>query len=278
MRTRNVLLLAIIALAGTGVVLVAHVTRTRVRLGGAKDTARVSLADVDHAAFDALLQKYVDEQGLVAYGAWKNHSDDQRELDDYLARCGAVDVEREAPRAARLAFWVNVYNALTIKGILREYPTSSIRNHTPLVGGYNIWKDLLLTIGDRGHSLDDIEHQILRKMGEPRIHFAVVCAARGCPPLRREAYTASDLDRQLADNARRFFARPANFQADAANNTVFISELLKWYGDDFAPTVAERLTLLRPYFPEYDKLAWIEKDDVTIEYLSYDWALNDQVR
>lgn len=275
MRYRAVSLLGVMALAGAALV-VAHLMRARVHVGGPDPATRLSLAEIDHAPFDTLLQKYVDDRGLVAYAAWKASSEDGQALDDYLARLGGVDLRAEASPSVRLAYWINAYNALTIKGILREYPTSSIRNHTLLVGGYNIWRDLLLTIDGQPHSLDDIEHRVLRKLGEPRIHFAIVCAAKGCPPLRNRAYTGTDLKEQLAGNARRFFSSADNFQADPATNTVFISELLKWYGEDFAPTPIEQLRVLRPYFPQPDKLKWIDTNDVTIEYLGYDWALNDQ--
>lgn len=249
---------------------------TKVQVGGpCASPDRPSLAEVDHSALDTLLQKYVDDRSLVAYAKWKDNAADLKALDQYLTRMGCVDLGKPAPRAAQLAYWINVYNALTIRGILREYPTTSIRNHTAKVSGYNIWKDLVLWVDGKNYSLDDIEHQILRKMGEPRIHFAVVCASIGCPPLANRAYTAKDLDSQLAANARRFFAQPVNFRADERSRTVYVSELLKWYGTDFAPTPAEQMKILRPYFPSPEAFAWIETG-VTVRYLDYNWGLNDQ--
>jgi hypothetical protein len=251
--------------------------RAKVQVGGpCAATDRPSLAAVDHGALDALLQKYVDDRSLVAYAKWKGNADDVQALDQYLTRMGCVDLGKSAAKTAQLAYWINVYNALTIHGILREYPTTSIRNHTAKLGGYNIWKDLLLWVDGKNYSLDDIEHKILRKMGEPRIHVAIVCASIGCPPLANRAYTAKDLDCQLAANARRFFARPVNFRADERSQTVYVSELLKWYGTDFAPTPAEQMKALRPYFPSSETLSWIEETGVTVEYLDYNWGLNDQ--
>ncbi|MCI0457686.1 MAG: DUF547 domain-containing protein, partial [Gemmataceae bacterium] len=172
---------------------------TKVQVGGpCASPDRPSLAEVDHSALDTLLQKYVDDRSLVAYAKWKDNAADLKALDQYLTRMGCVDLGKPAPRAAQLAYWINVYNALTIRGILREYPTTSIRNHTAKVSGYNIWKDLVLWVDGKNYSLDNIEHQILRKMGEPRIHFAIVCASVGCPPLANRAYTAKDLHSQLA--------------------------------------------------------------------------------
>jgi len=177
---------------------------------------------------------------------------------------------------AKLAFWINAYNALTIKGILREYPTTSIRKHTTVVGGYNMWRDLQLWVDDRHYSLDDIEHEILRKMKEPRIHFALVCAAKGCPPLRNRAYTPAEVQQQLDDNGRRFFARPENLRLDPETKTIFVSELFRWYGSDFSESPEEQMRMLRPLMPDGDRLAWFDSPTVGVNYLDYDWALNDQ--
>jgi hypothetical protein len=106
---------------------------------------------------------------------------------------------------------INAYNAVTVRGILREYPTSSIQNHAAKWLGYNIRKDLLLLVGGQPYSLDQIEHEILRKLDEPRIHFAIVCASRSWPRLGNRAYTAADLENQLDFNTQAFFADPGNF-------------------------------------------------------------------
>jgi len=256
--------------------LIAHTLRPRVLIGGPATTERVPLSRVDHGPFEALLQKYVDDRGMVAYRKWQADAGDVRALDDYLARLGAVDLSQPAPRQAELAFWINAYNALTLKGILLKYPTRSIREHTPLVGGYNIWKDLLLWVDGKSYSLDNIEHDILRQRDEPRVHFALVCAARGCPPLRRQAYTADHLDQELAANARKFFANPANFATDEAERSVKVSELFLWYGKDFAASPRGIIQALQPYFPNVDKTPWLAAADVTLDYLKYDWSLNDQ--
>ena len=141
------------------------------------ETNRPSLADVDHKPLTALLSKYVDDGGLVAYARWKADDKDRKALEDYLIRAGCVDLKKEAAKSARTAYWINVYNALTLHGILREYPTPSIRRHAGEDGGYNIWQDLLLSVDGNWYSLDDIEHKILRKMGDPRVHFGLVCGS-----------------------------------------------------------------------------------------------------
>ncbi len=235
---------------------------------------RASLAGVDHSSFDALLRKYVDDRGLVAYARWKASADDTQALDDYLAGAGCVDLKKPAARSAQLAYWINIYNALTLKGILREYPTRSIRDHTSRFGGYNIWKDLLVWVDGQQLSLDAIEHSILRKMSEPRIHLALVCASRGCPQLWNRAYTADGLDEQLTSNGKRFFARPENFHADAGSKEVCVSKLFEWYGTDFGATPADQLRALAPMLPGGTE--WVVQPGLRVCYLDYDWSLNDQ--
>jgi hypothetical protein len=234
-----------------------------------------SVAEVEHSVYDRLLRKYVDDRGMVAYARWKASSSDIAELGGYLAKLGCVDLGKSAPKAARLAYWINLYNALTLHGILREYPTSSIRKHTSTFG-YNIWKDLLVTVDGRAYSLEDIEHKVLRKLGEPRIHLAIVCASRGCPPLLNEAYSAAKLDEQLNGRGREFFSRPENFRVDASKRTVYFSQLFEWYGSDFAPTSSEQLKAFRAFLPDPGVLDWATSEGVRYRYLSYDWSLNDQ--
>ena len=174
-----------------------------------------------------------------------------------------------------MAYWINAYNAVTVEGILREYPTSSIKNHTGLVG-YNIWDDLLLRVGDESRSLNAIEHEILRKLGEPRIHFAIVCASIGCPRLLNEAFLAERLDEQLSENARHFFAQSRNFRIDDAANTVYLSSILSWFGGDFGSSQAEQLAWVAPYFADDAAREAAAAEGVTVKYLDYDWNLNEQ--
>jgi hypothetical protein len=237
---------------------------------------RLSLEAVEHEPWDGLLARYVDELGRVDYAGWSSAPGDIAALDNYLALLSRADPDREASRDARLAFWINAYNALTIRGILREYPTSSIQDHVSRLGGYNIWRDLLLRVGDRDYSLGQIEHQVLRSFGEPRIHFAIVCASRGCPRLLNRAYTASKLEQQLQENARAFFADPRNLTFDASTSRLRVSPILKWYAADFGPDKGAMLGFLAPYLPADVSRQLSGGRSVQIEYLEYDWGLNDQ--
>jgi hypothetical protein len=201
---------------------------------------------------------------------------DRAALQSYLATLSAADRAAETSHAGKLAFWINAYNALTIHGILKEYPTSSIRNHTAAVVGYNIWDDLLLPVGNQQYSLNQIEHEILCKMGEPRIHFAIVCASVGCPRLLNNAYTPARLEEQLSANTRDFFSREQNFQVDIARRRVRVSAILDWFGEDFGPTPQNGLASLAQYLPDGAARQLVASEDFTVSFLDYDWGLNEQ--
>ena len=235
---------------------------------------QISMDRIDHRVWDGLLKRYVDPVGNVDYTGWQQSRGDRRALDEYLSHLSGANPRISASRPGQLAFWINAYNALTIKGILREYPTTSIRNHTARVFGYNIWKDLLLVVGDSSYSLEQIEHQILRKTGEPRIHFAVVCASHSCPRLLNQAYTPKELDLQLVANTRNFFANPENFRY--ANGTFYLSSILKWFDSDFGSDQAALLRSIAPYLPDRAAQQAASNAAGRVSYLDYDWSLNDQ--
>ncbi len=250
---------------------------TKVTLGRAVAAkSRVSMDLVSHTPWSELLARYVDTAGMVNYKAWKASPGDVKRLDQYLNSLSAASTSARASREAQLAFWINAYNAVTIKGILREYPTTSIRNHTPRLFGYHIWHDLLLQVGGRSYSLTQIEHDVLREMGEPRIHFAIVCASRGCPRLLGEAYTAATLNDQLNQNAKNFFARRTNFQYDSRARSIKLSYILDLFGEDFGANSAAQLKRIAPYLPDAASRKLAAGGTARVSYLDYDWSLNDQ--
>lgn len=242
---------------------------------GSVSGATDPLSGISHAPWDKLLQKYVDQNGLVDYRAWKSSRADQARLSDYLSSLSKAS-GRDGTREHRLAFWINAYNALTIQGILREYPTTSIRNHTAKLLGYNIWKNLKLYVGGTPYSLDQMEHEILRKMNEPRIHFAIVCASIGCPRLLNEAYVADRLDQQLTLNAKDFFSRQQNFQHDVRANTFRMSSLLNWFASDFGRNQTIQLKRLSDWLPTEEAQSAARRNAIRVTYLDYDWGLNTQ--
>ncbi len=249
---------------------------TKVTVGSqVASTQQISIDRIDHAAFDALLRKHCDPQGYVNYQAWKQSAADMQQLDQYLAHLSQANPELTASQASKFAFWINAYNAVTLKGILREYPTSSIKNHTAKLIGYNIWDDLLLSVGGRTYSLNQMEHEVLRKMGDPRIHFAIVCASIGCPPLLNQAYTAENLDAQLTFNAKRFFADPGKFNT-TPQGELKLSKILQWFPKDFGPDQASQLRTIAPYLPSQAARSLATGGRARVSYLPYDWGLNDQ--
>ena len=232
----------------------------------------ISISALSHSDFDALLKKYVDNNGDVNYSAWKKN--DQDTLASYLESLSQADPNKRASKAHKLAFWINAYNALTIHGILEKYPTSTIRNHTAKLFGYNIWKDLKVTVGDDAYSLDQIEHEILRKMDEPRIHFAIVCASHSCPKLLNEAFDAHVLEEQLSQNAIDFFANPENFLLDG--DKVKLSSILDWFGEDFGDNTSKILKSIEKYLPKDDAgIIKAAEYDLKVSFLPYSWKLND---
>jgi len=246
----------------------------KVTVGAKVPAARqVSIDRINHTLWDTLLRKYCNAAGYVNYQAWHASATDLQALDQYLAHLSQASTTQSAAKASQLAFWINAYNAVTVKGILREYPTTSIKNHQSLTFGYKIWDDLLLPVGSKKYSLNQIEHEILRKMGEPRIHFALVCASVGCPPLLNQAYRAQQLDAQLTATGKKFFANPQNFRAQG--NSLQMSKLFQWYGGDFGANQAAQLNALAPFMPRQAQ-ALATSGRASVSYLSYSWELNDQ--
>jgi hypothetical protein len=274
-RKRRSWLTGLIAIAAL-TALMTGLSRPAVLVGRAWSAAeQVAAGDISHQAWNELLRRYVDAEGNVDYTSWKASADDQRRLDEYLASLSRLDEPRPATPSQRLAFWINAYNAVTVRGILREYPTTSIQNHLRHVWGYNIWRDLRLIVGNRRRSLGEIEHSILRTMNEPRIHFAIVCASRGCPRLLNEAYSAERLEEQLQHNTLAFFADPTKCRFEPSRNELHLSPVLLWYAADFGPTRADLLRRIAEWIPD-DARAVTCPNGVRVVCLDYDWSLNDQ--
>ena len=241
---------------------------------GRRVRATAPFERIDHSDWDRLLKTYVNNDGMVDYRAWHRSTADREALNQYLAHLSGGGATANTPTDAKLAFWVNAYNAVTIHGILREYPTTSIRNHTAQLAGYNIWKHLQLYVNDRPYSLNQIEHEILRKMNEPRIHFAIVCASIGCPRLLNEAYVPDRVQDQLDANARDFFGRRQNFQHNQGQ--MRLSSLLNWFGADFGDSQSSRLKTIAQWLPTEQAQHAAQSGQVKVSYLDYDWNLNGQ--
>jgi hypothetical protein len=191
-----------------------------------------------------------------------------------VAALGACRPDTLRSRAERLAFWINAYNLLAIDLVVRAGPLESIRDLGSLLRP--VWKREAGRIGGRGYSLDEIEHAILRPLGEPRIHAAIVCASLSCPPLRREPYAAERLDAQLDDSLRRFLADPRKgARWDAATGTLWLSRVFEWFEADFA-AAGGVVAFVRPHLPEPVRAGLPAFPRV--RHLDYDWSLNDLAR
>jgi hypothetical protein len=220
---------------------------------------------VDHSIYAGLLAKHV-VAGAVDYQGFKK---DESRLDAYLRILEGVNTA-DLPREEQYAFFINAYNAWTIKLILTSYPgIDSIKDLGNLLK--SPWKIKIARIDGKILTLDDIEHKILRpRFKDPRIHFAVNCASKGCPPLRSEPYEGSILDHQLDEVTRGFINDPT--QNRLADQTLHVSRIFKWFSKDFDNDVIG-------FFIQYAEDDLKERliaagNGIKLRYLDYDWSLN----
>lgn len=220
----------------------------------------------DHSAFDALLKNHVSEGGWVDYAGLKS---DAASLDAYIATLEKAPFDALG-RDEKLALLINAYNAFTLRLILDHYPVRSIKD----IPDAKRWTDKRWKLVGNTVSLNAIEHEQIRpKFREPRIHFALVCAAIGCPPLRAEAYTGAKLESQLADQAKHVHTHDRWFQFDAKSGVLRLTKLYDWYGDDFKQVSGSILAYAAEHSKEL-QAALDAKKPPRIEWLDYDWRLN----
>ncbi len=227
--------------------------------------------DHTHAALAEVLQTHVSVDGRVDYAALNQNP---QKLLEYLDAAAAIDEAafRTWDKKQQIAYLINLYNAQTIQLILEHYPVQSIRDIGSLFMGP--WDQEVVPLFGRRVSLDYVEHVILRKQyREPRIHFALVCAAKGCPPLRREPYTAGNLEAQLEDQGRLFLATPQKNRVDTDKKIVYLSPIFKWFRKDFQAQHENILDFIKPYLPA-DAVAAIAAEKYDVKYTDYDWTLN----
>lgn len=218
----------------------------------------------------------MDGHGRVDYQAWK--ADDAELLAGWLSRQSAHTDNRQDA----LAHWINLYNAFTIQAVLQRYPIASIR---PQLLGVPNWLGFLRffsrrehRLGERPYSLGEIENAILRPLGDPRIHFAIVCASIGCPLLRNEAYRPQQVEIQLEEDARRFINNPAKVRYDAATHVLHCSPIFRWYRADFEAVAPSLAAYIRPRLTTGPAagLSGSSQPEPALRFLPYDWSLNQQ--
>lgn len=210
-----------------------------------------------HNGWNVLLKKYVTKNGDVDYASFTK---DKNTLDDYLNMLANNPPAKNWTKNEKLSYYINLYNAGTVKLIIENYPLKSIKDiNSP-------WGKKRLKIGKRRLSLGNLEHNMLRKMNEPRIHFAINCASYSCPKLLNVAFTASEMEEQLTQATK-------DFLSDRKRNKITkekaeLSEIFKWFKGDFTADG----TLLE-YINQYteEKIS----NNTKIEYLDYNWSLNE---
>ncbi len=219
--------------------------------------------DLRHELWDRILKEYVNEQHRVDYARLKQTG--LNLLDRYLEQLAAKWPEGMS-EAARKAALINAYNALTIRWVIRHYPVRSIWQTTrPFTAARH-------RLDGQSVSLDDIETK-LRRTGDPHVHSVLVCAARSCPPLRREAYVAGRLDQQMKDNTRQWLSMPALNEFRPEERRAVVSSIFRWYRGDFEQGGMTLGTFLAQFGPP--AAAFLAGGDAKIQFKDYDWGLND---
>jgi hypothetical protein len=220
---------------------------------------------VDNLIYAELLQRHV-RAGQVDYQGLKA---EEAKLDRYLAALATVDLDRLS-RDDQFALYVNAYNGWTIKLILQKYPKiKSIR----ALGIFNSgpWKKKIVPLNGEVLSLDHIEHAILRpRFKDPRVHFAINCAAKSCPPLRAEPFQGDRLDQQLEDATRGFLNNSVSHRLDG--DIFYVSKIFDWFGADFNHDILG--FYLQYAAGDLKNQLEARKDYLKIDFLDYDWGLN----
>ena len=256
-----------------------------------KSSKELSISEQANAIFTAELKKYVSG-GMVDYAAWKK---DPSGLNDYLAALSKVtkgEYDSFSPDE-KLTFWINAYNAYTIKLVLDHYPIKGTKTYYPASSIRQIegfWEENYIELLGKKVTLEGMEHDILRRdFQEPRIHFAVVPAAKGCGRLRAEAYGVKGLNEALEQNTIEFLSNAKNVRFDTEKNLIYVSQLFKWFPLDFATAVGLGKRFPPPTDDEIVAAYILMKTPEAVQknlsengtkkfrvvYQEYDWSLND---
>ncbi len=228
----------------------------------------------DQGPWQKVLDTWVDPQGNVDYAGINAAN----ALDGYVAALAEVD--EPLPRGEKIAFWLNAYNALTVHLVAESGAIQSIRD----LDGGKVWDTRSFVVAGRPMTLNQIEHQILRPMGDPRVHAALNCASKGCPPLYKQAFSAASLDNQLQDASRRWLTTNG-IVVDMSGKSVKLSRVFDWYGDDFTgmnikndiPGLSGKQEAAIDYAIRYlspEQAAFLKKGGYAVSWIEYDWSLN----
>lgn len=225
--------------------------------------AKEETALINHDLWDQVLKQYVSQDGNVNYSSLLK---DQEQFNQYLSLLSQNPPGHNWSQQDQLVYWINAYNAFTVKLILNHYPLKSIKDISkglPMIN--SPWDIKFFTIGDVPFDLNTIEHEILRKLDEPRIHFAINCASFSCPVLRKEAYIAEHLEQQLQEQTHLFINNPSKNTITSTEQT--ISKIFDWFSSDFGSANGVK-ALLNKHHKSFD-----EKKNIS--YMDYNWSLNE---
>lgn len=218
---------------------------------------------VDHKPFDQILKKYVDH-GKVDYKGLKANEKDLAKFNAYVATVASATVE--GTQDAKLAFYMNAYNATVIKAVVERYPIDSVMK----VDGF--FNKISHKVAGQDMTLDHLENKVIRpEFKDARVHFGLVCAAVSCPPLRSKAFTEANVQKLLEENTSKFITQKTRVEA----GTVKASKLFEWFADDFKANEGSVLNYLAKYLPDYAEAL---KANPPITFYEYRWELNEVVR
>lgn len=226
-------------------------------------TSTASAADID--GYSRELHKHV----INGYVDYKNWSENHEGLDRFIKSLENTHLD-SLSHNEKLSLLINAYNAGMIWLIFQNYPLKSVLDIQPKVFG-----QLAIKIDGKLLSLDEIENDYIRKMGDNRIHFAIVCGSKGCPDLSSDIYSPDSLDQQLDAAARNYLSQEKGIQIEADSGLVMLSSIFDWFGSDFGEDNVEKLETLSKYLPEKEA-EYLRKNAaaVAVKYMQYDWSLN----
>ncbi len=222
-----------------------------------KEEIKPETVAFDHTPWDIMLSKYVSNDGKINYKAFKQNRTTFRA---YLKALEKNTPKESWSKQDKLAYWMNVYNAFTIKLIIDNYPVKSIKDIK------EPWDLRFFKLKDKWYTLNDVEHKILRKMNDPRIHFGINCASYSCPPLLNKAFTAKNVDQELDRLAVRFINDPK--RNAITENNIAISKIFLWFAKDF-----KKQGSLISFLNKYSKIKI--KSNAKKSYKKYNWTLNE---
>lgn len=229
-------------------------------------SATASAKDViDHGPFDQILSEYVDSRGQVNYDGLKANEKDFAKFQKYVEAIGSAKVS--GANNSKLAFYINAYNATVINSVINHLPTSSVMK----VDGF--FKKEKHPIAGKKMTLDHLEHKVIRPtFKDARVHFALVCAAKSCPPLKKKAFTEKNVERMLEKNTKAFV--PKATKVDTENKVVTTSQLFNWFKDDFVEDEGSVKAYLARYVPEHAE--FLKTGEYEVKFSKYDWKLNSK--